>query len=80
VIENIGVTANTMVVGDFTKSNLRLREDAMISIGYENDDFTKNLVTILGEIRAVHYIKTNHLKAFVNVTDIDAAIAAILAP
>lgn len=64
VITNPGVTAGTFVIGDFTKSNLGIREEINIQVGYENDDFTKNLVTILGELRAVHYIKTNHAGAF----------------
>ena len=65
VITNTGVTVGNFLVGDFTKSNLRVREDITLAVGYENDDFTKNLVTILGEARAVHYIKANQTKAFV---------------
>lgn len=65
VISNNGVTAGNFLVGDFTKSNLGIREDVNIQVGYENDDFTKNLVTILAEMRAVHYIKSNHTAAFV---------------
>jgi HK97 family phage major capsid protein len=65
IVENVIMTQGTYLVGDFTKSNLRIREDANIAIGYENDDFTKNLVTILGEQRAGHYVKSNHTKAFV---------------
>lgn len=68
VIVNNGVTAGTFLVGDFSKSNLGIREDIVLSVGYENDDFTKNLVTILGEMRAVHYIKANHVNAFVQGT------------
>lgn len=65
VIANNAVTAGNFLVGDFSKSNLGIREDINIQIGYENDDFTKNLVTILAEMRAVHYIKSNHTAAFV---------------
>ena len=68
VIENTGVTAGDFLVGDFTKSNLGIREDINIQVGYENDDFTKNLITILAEVRAVHYIKSNHTGAFVTGT------------
>lgn len=76
IIENVGMTKGSYLVGDFTKSNLRIREDANITFGYENDDFTKNLVTILGEQRAGHYIKANHVKAFV--ADTFAATKAII--
>lgn len=68
IIENVGVTAGDFLVGDFRKSILGIREDINIQVGYENDDFTKNLVTILGEMRAFHYIKTNHVNAFVKGT------------
>lgn len=65
VVANTGMTQGDFLVGDFTKSNLGIREDVNISVGYDQDDFTKNLVTILAEIRAVHYIKSNHTTAFV---------------
>ena len=65
IIENTGIDEGTFLVGDFTKSNLALRKEIQISIGYDGNDFTKNLVTILGEVRAAHYIKTNHINAFV---------------
>jgi HK97 family phage major capsid protein len=68
VIANNGQTAGSFLVGDFSKSNLGIREEVNIQIGYENDDFTKNLVTILAEMRAVHYIKSNHTAAFVKGT------------
>lgn len=65
VIANTGVEEGHFLVGDFTKANVRMRKDASISIGYENDDFTKNLITILAEIRLVHFVKANHANAFV---------------
>ena len=76
VVINNGVTAGDFLVGDFTKANLRMREDVMFAVGYENDDFTKNLVTILGEMRAVHYVKAVHTTAFVKGT-FTTAIAAL---
>jgi HK97 family phage major capsid protein len=65
VIANNGMTAGNFLVGDFSKSNLGIREEVNIQVGYENDDFTKNLITILAEMRAVHDIKSNHTGAFV---------------
>ncbi len=50
-----------------------------IQVGYVNDDFTKNLVTILAEMRAVHYVKSNHYGAFVK-GDFATAIAALVTP
>lgn len=68
VVSNVGVPAGSFLVGDFSRDTLAMREEINISIGYENDDFTKNLVTILAELRAVNYIKTNYLTAFVTGT------------
>jgi len=77
IVSNPLVPAGDFLIGDMTKANLRMREAMMISVGYENDDFTKNLVTILGEMRLVTYVKSNHVKAFVYGT-FDTAIAALL--
>lgn len=65
VIANTGVTIDKFLVGDFTKSGVRFKEGITINVGYENDDFTKNLVTILAEARLVHRVKSNHYGAFV---------------
>ena len=51
-----------------------------ITIGLNSDNFTKNLVTILGEMRAVHYIKENDKTAFIYVSDIAASIASLETP
>jgi len=76
IIENEGIDAGSFLVADFNKSRLRIREGININLGYENDDFTKNLVTILAEMRAVHYIKKHHIPAFLQGT-FGAAIDAI---
>lgn len=65
VVMNTGVTEGTFLVGDFTKSGVRFKEGLTINVGYENDDFTKNFVTILAEARLVHRVKSNHYGAFV---------------
>jgi len=79
IISNTGIAVGTFLVGDFTKSNLRVREDMNIQVGYVNDDFTKNLLTVLCEARATHYVKTNHYGAFVQGT-FSTAKSALLKP
>lgn len=76
VVGNNLVEPGEFLIGDMTKSNLAIRENISISVGYENDDFTLNLVTILAEMRAGHFIKSNHFPAFVkgNFATIMAAI------
>lgn len=76
IVENTGQTVDNFTVGDFTKLNIKVRKAFGIDIGYEEDDFTKNLVTILGEMRLVSYIKSNHQAAFVS-GDFTTAISAL---
>jgi HK97 family phage major capsid protein len=77
IITNTGVAVGTFLVGDFTKSNLRIREEMNIQVGFVNDDFTKNLFTVLCEARATHYVKTNHYGAFVKGTFATAKTALL---
>ena len=65
VVSNTGVTVGNFLVGDFSKAGVRFKEGLTINVGYENDDFTKNLVTILAEARLVQRVKSNHYGAFV---------------
>jgi HK97 family phage major capsid protein len=65
VVSTTYMTAGNFLVGDMTRANLRVRENANIQIGYVNDDFARNMVTILAELRAVHYVKLNDANAFV---------------
>jgi HK97 family phage major capsid protein len=79
IIENTGIAAGSFLVGDFSKSNLRIREEMNVQVGYVNDDFTKNLMTVLCECRACNFVKTNHFGAFVK-GDFATAKAALLLP
>lgn len=65
IIETTLVAQDTYLIGDFTKSTVYDRGMVDIKVGYENDDFTKNLVTILAEWRGLNIIKTNDASAFV---------------
>ena len=76
VVSNTGVTIDKFLVGDFSKAGVRFKEGLTINVGYENDDFTKNLVTILAEARLVQRVKSNHYGAFVY-GDFSDAITAL---
>jgi HK97 family phage major capsid protein len=76
IVANRGVAAGSFLVGDFSKDILAIREEINIQIGYENDDFTRNLITILAEMRAVNYIKAQYIPAFVKGT-FSTALTAI---
>jgi len=48
------VSANKLLVMDVAQhGEFYLREDARVDVGFVNDDFTKNLVTIRAELRAL---------------------------
>ena len=76
VVSTTNMVAGTFLVGDFTKSNVRMRESMNVQVGYVNDDFQRNMVTILAEARLVQYVKANDYPAFVDGT-IATAIAAL---
>lgn len=52
VIETPAITAGTGLVGNFRKAVLFDRESVAISVGTVGDDFIRNLVRVLGELRA----------------------------
>lgn len=79
VVANTGVAIDNFLVGDFSKSGVRFKEGLTINVGYENDDFTKNLVTILAEARLVQRVKSNHYAAFVKGV-ISTSITALTKP
>jgi HK97 family phage major capsid protein len=68
VIETNSVASGTFYVCDGTKYNIRDYETLSIELGYENDDFRKNLVMIRGEKRLATYVKAQHVEAFVKST------------
>ena len=74
IIETTLVTVDTYLIGDFRKATVYDKGSLDIKVGYENDDFTKNLVTILAEWRGLNVIKTNQTTAFVKgVISVDKA-------
>ena len=76
IVSTTNINAGDFLVGDMTKSNVRVREDVNMQVGYVNDDFQRNMVTILAEARLVHYVKANQVFAFVT-GDFTTAKAAI---
>jgi HK97 family phage major capsid protein len=52
VVETSAVPAGTGLAGDFRKAVLFDREDVEITLGTASDDFIRNLLRVLGELRA----------------------------
>jgi HK97 family phage major capsid protein len=76
VVTSTFMQPGKFLVGDMSKSNVRIRENMTLQVGYVNDDFQRNMVTILAEMRAAHYVKRNQENAFVTGA-IAPAIAAL---
>jgi HK97 family phage major capsid protein len=51
IVESQALTPGTAIVGDFTRCVVYDREAATLSIGTANDDFIRNLLRILAELR-----------------------------
>ncbi len=76
VRKNTGIAIDNFLVFDGSKSKAFFRERMSMQMGFENDDFTKNFVTILAEARLTHRIKGNDTPAFVT-GDFTTAKAAL---
>jgi hypothetical protein len=76
VVVTSNIAAGEYLVGDFSKSNVRVREGVNMQVGYNNDDFQRNMLSIIAEARLVHYVKANDVNAFVT-GNIATDIAAI---
>jgi len=65
---NTGVGSDDFYVGDFTKYKFKIREGISIQIGYDGNDWTKNMVTPLAEMRGAGYISSTNYGAIVKGT------------
>jgi HK97 family phage major capsid protein len=65
VIENNGVAAGEYLVMDSTKCATYLKNGIRIEMGRDSDDFSKNMWTIIAEVRAENVISENNYDAFV---------------
>lgn len=69
VVESEGITENTGLVGDFAMgATLFDREQAAIRVGTIDDQFTRNMQTILAELRAAFIV--HRPSAFTKITGI----------
>ena len=76
VVPKSKIPVDFFLIGDMSKAHVRELEAFNIEIGWENDDFTKNLRTIIGESRLHFFIAEEERKAFVY-DQFSVAIAAI---
>lgn len=68
IISTTWMTQGQFLVADMSKANVRMRETLNVQVGYVNDDFSRNMVTILAEMRLAAFVKLNDVNAFVKGT------------
>lgn len=78
VVPDNNIAVGYLLIGDFSKYKVMIYQDFFISWGWENDDFSKNLITVIGEIRFHQFVSSNHVGAFIYDTfaNIKTAITA----
>jgi hypothetical protein len=79
VVETNQIPVGSMLLGDITRFKIRNYKPFAVYYGWVNDDFEKNLVTIIGERRLHAYVASNDVGAFVYDTfaNIKTAITAV---
>ena len=81
VITNTNVGIDDFYVGDFSKFKVKIREGLTIDVGYRGaaDDWAKNFLSFLGEVRLSSYIPENNFGAIVK-GDFTSATALLETP
>ncbi len=76
VVQDNNITAGNVQVAALDLLKTLIYKDFTVTFGWENDDFTKNLVTAVAEIRLHSFHSTNDEQAFVydSFADIKSAI------
>ena len=64
VVASNNITVGSVLVADMSKYIVRNYKPFAISFGFVNDDFEKNLVTVIGERRLHAYASDNNTNAF----------------
>lgn len=65
IIQDTNMTATEFVLGDLKRFRIRDYEPLSIKFGYNSDDFSKNLVSVVAEKRLMTYVPTEQKKALV---------------
>jgi HK97 family phage major capsid protein len=77
IVASNTVDPNTLLIGDFNYGTLYSIGDVQVSVGWVNDQFTRNMVTILAEKREGLLIREADKTAFRKVQDIDVALVTL---
>ena len=79
IVEDNNVPVGYVQVALLDYYKVLIYKDFALSFGWENDDFTKNLITTLGEMRIHQYFSENHTGAFIYDTfdNIETALTTV---
>lgn len=77
VVVSPAITANTMMVGDSRFAELYLADNVEIEVGYNDDDFKSDLVTMKARHRLAVKMSPNDKLGWYKVASISAALTAI---
>lgn len=82
IIEDSNIPVGTFQAGFMRYYRILIYKDFTVSWGWENDDFTKNLVTAVGEMRLHQFFNEQYTGAFVRDTfeNVIDAIEEVVAP
>lgn len=86
VIEGVRIVAKpqlavgSFIIGDFKNVKLRNVWEYIVRFGWENDDFSKNMITMVGESRYHLYATTNDKRGIIQGTFADVITALTEAP
>ncbi len=77
IVENNGITANSMLVGDSNYGTIYEVENYNVTTGYINDQFSADLVTLKAKKRENLLIRTADAGGFKKVASISAALTTL---
>jgi len=65
IIEDNNIAVGYLLIGDMDLYRIAMHQPFHIKWGWENDDFSRNLVTVIGEMRFHQWYSSNHVGAWV---------------
>lgn len=76
VIEDNNIAVGNLLIGDMSKYRILMLQDFFVRWGLDSDDFSKNLITMIAEMRFHQFYSANHAGAWIydSFADIKAAI------
>lgn len=80
VVEDPSIAVGNLLIGDLSKYRILMYQDFHVMWGWENDDFSKNLVTVIGEMRFHQFMGANDAGAFIYDAFADIKTALTPAP